>query len=454
MADHHNPDGAPTRSLRAPAPAAAASRVRVPTWAVEVVAGPDAGRRVETCEALVRVGTDAGNDLVLGDDTVSRRHLELERGPRGVLVRDLGSRNGTLLEGRSVLQAWLLPGDRLALGQTRLQLRLDAGEAELELSGAESFGQLVGGSEAMRRAFAELRRAADEDLSLLIEGETGTGKELAARAVHGHSVRRNGPFHVLDCNLLPAAAERGLLGHPAPAPEAPEYVGALEAAHGGTLLLDEVGEVPLAQQARLLRALEARERPGPDGRARPVDVRLVCTTQKNLEEEVRRGHFREDLYHRLAGRRVRLPPLRARREDVPLLAGALLGARGTGRPDAALLRALEGHDWPGNVRELRNVLERAPALEDAADAESLLGPAGAAAPAPVRELCKLSYHEAKDRVLAQFEHHYFAEVMREVGFDMQRAEERTELSMQSLYRLLKKNGLRIKELRSAGDLDK
>ncbi|MBF5042528.1 FHA domain-containing protein [Aggregicoccus sp. 17bor-14] len=450
-----------TQSLRAPLPP---PRVRVATWAVEVLAGPDAGLRVETSEDLLRVGSGEDNDLVLSDPTVSRRHVELERDARGLRVRDLGSRNGTLLEGRGVLHAPLQPGERLQLGATRLLVRGETGARELELSADARFGQLVGASERMRHAFALLRHAAaHEDLSLLIEGETGTGKELAARAVHQHSLRQRGPFHVLDCALLPPAAERELFGAPAgPGPDAPPaFVGALEAARGGTLVLDEVGEVPLSLQARLVRALEAREVPGRGAR---VDLRLVATTQKNLEEEVRRGRFREDLYHRLAGLRVRLPPLRARREDLPLLARALGEERGgPGALPPALLALLEGYDWPGNVRELRNVLEGSGALEAAGEApeaaRALLarGPgaqdatlAGARTPG----LCKLSYHEAKDRVLAQFERHYFAEVMREVGFDMPRAEERTGLSMQSLYRLLKKNGLRIKELKNAEDLDK
>jgi two-component system, NtrC family, response regulator GlrR len=464
MADH-NPRTAsapasgelPTRSLRVASP----GRCVVRSWAVEVLSGPDAGRRVETDEDLLRVGTDAANDLVLSDATVSRRHLELARSARGLLVRDLGSRNGTLLEERGVLQAWVQPGDRLTLGQTRLALHLDVGSREQELSAEEHFGQLVGTGERMRRLFAELRQAAREDLSLLIEGETGTGKELAARAVHAHSARRHAPLHVLDCNLLPPAAERELFGQPASA-GAPALLGALEAARGGTLVLDEVGEVPLGLQARLVRALEARELPGGGG---PVDLRLVATTQKNLEEEVRQGRFREDLFFRLAGRRVRLPPLRARREDLPVLSRALSSARGLEARELApsLLALLEGHDWPGNVRELRNVLERGWALFAAEppgalealgeDARDLLAPGarrtdpalpGAQAPG----LCRLPYHEAKDRVLAQFERHYFAEVLREVGFDMPRAEERTELSMQSLYRLLKKNGLRIKDLRN------
>ena len=180
----------------------APGKVEVREWTLEVLSGEDKGKKVTTLGGLIRVGSDTGNDLVLTDATVSRRHLEIERTPLGLLLRDLSSRNGTWIEMTRILQAFVEPGDRISLGQTRLVVKQAAASTQVELAGADSFGELVGASIAMRTAFAELRRAASGDLNLLIEGETGTGKELAARAVHGHSARRHGPFRVVDCNLI------------------------------------------------------------------------------------------------------------------------------------------------------------------------------------------------------------------------------------------------------------
>ncbi|MFZ5470700.1 MAG: sigma 54-interacting transcriptional regulator, partial [Myxococcota bacterium] len=274
-----------TESVAAPKP----SRVELREWTVEVEAGPDQGRKVTTLGSLIRIGSDPTNDLVLTDSTVSRRHLEIERTPGGLLLRDVGSRNGTFVDGRQVLQAYLEPGDKATLGKTKLALKQQTKGTQVELDGGESFGELVGGSEAMRVVFAELRRAAKGGLSLLIEGETGTGKELAARAVHAHSDRRGGPFRVVDCNLITEeAAERELFG------DAKEGIpGVFEAAQGGMVFLDEVGELPQALQPKLLRVLETHElvRPG-ENQPRRLDVRIIASTHRNLDEEVRANRFR------------------------------------------------------------------------------------------------------------------------------------------------------------------
>jgi two-component system, NtrC family, response regulator GlrR len=412
------------------------ARVQVHEWTVEVLAGPDKGRKVKTLEGLVRVGSDPTNDLVLTDPTVSRRHLEVERTPRGLLLRDLGSRNGSWVEGRSILQGYLQPGDKVILGKTRLAVKLEARGTEVELAGAESFGDLYGASDQMRALFSELRRVAREDMNLLIEGETGTGKELAARAVHAHSARRHGAFTVVDCSVLTEAnVEREL---------------ALETATGGTVFFDEVGELLPTIQPRFLRLLEAKA----------LDVRIVASTNKNLEEEVRAGRFRADLFFRLAVARARIPPLRTRKADIPLLARAIL--RSVGTPfelSAQTLSLFEGYDWPGNVRELRNVIERGALMQETGSAnwlDFLATPGrqkGETTTKSASELAAtLPYHEAKDRVLSDFERVYFAEVMKSSGFDIKIAESKTGLSMQSLYRLLKKNGLRLKDLKNAEGL--
>lgn len=440
-----------------------ASRLQLHEWALEVAGGPDKGKKVKTLDALIRVGSDPSNDLVLTDPTVSRRHLEVERTALGLLLRDLGSRNGTFVEGRQTLQAYLSSGDKVTLGKTKLVLRQEAKATEVEVAGADSFGDLVGASEKMRTVFAELRRIAREDMNLLIDGETGTGKELAARAVHEHSARRHGPFRVVDCNLITEeAAERELFGQLRGAPSSEGGKGVFEAAAGGTVFLDEVGELPLSLQPKLLRVLETREIPAV-GEAGPqaVDVRIIASTNHNLEEEVRQGRFRADLFFRLAVGRVRLPPLRTRRDDLPVLARHILKAlRATFELTPQTLSLFEGYDWPGNVRELRNVLERGALMQETGNTSWLdfMASAPQQGAEPQRSVgalvVGLPYHEAKDRVVAEFERLYFAEVMKESGFDIKLAEQRTGLSMQSLYRLLKKNGLRLKDLKNAEGLDR
>ncbi len=414
------------------------STVKVHEWSVEVVAGPDKGQTLKTLQSLVRIGTEGLNDLVLSDPTVSRRHVEIERTTRGFVVRDLGSRNGVFLDGHQVLQAIVLPGGKLLVGKTRLAVKQEARATELEVTSDDRFGELFGTSEAMRSAFALLRRVAREDLSLLIEGETGTGKELAARGVHHQSSRRHGPFQVVDCTRL----------------EEDDIQQAFEGARGGTLFLDEVGELSASLQPKLLRLLEAEE----------VDLRVIASTARNLDEEVRHERFRKDLYFRLAVARVRLPPLRARKEELPQLALHLvehLGSKVELSPQT--LSLFEGYDWPGNVRELRNVLERGALMQDVGSSQwldFLATPEDGGAPTRragvevADVLVALPYHQARDRVLGDFERVYFAEVMRKAGFDIKLAEDMTGLSMQSLYRLLKKNGLRLKDLKNAEGLDR
>ena len=455
----HEHDDEKTRSV---ASNVAPGKVEVREWTLEVLSGEDKGKKVTTLGGLIRVGSDTGNDLVLTDATVSRRHLEIERTPLGLLLRDLGSRNGTWIEMTRILQAFVEPGDRISLGQTRLVVKQAAASTQVELAGADSFGELVGASIAMRTAFAELRRAATGDLNLLIEGETGTGKELAARAVHAHSARRHGPFRVVDCNLITEEmAERELFGRPAGADPSDEPgPGVFEAAAGGTVFLDEVGELPAGLQPKLLRVLETREVRAGEGRMREVDVRIIASTTRNLDEEARLKKFRPDLYYRLAVARVRLPPLRTRREDIPVLAHQILsGLKTAFELTPQTLSLLEGYDWPGNVRELRNVLERGALMQETGSTRWLdFAQKPQQSKEPPRSILDLvagmSYHEAKDRVLADFERLYFAEVMRSSAFDMEAAERKTGLSMQSLYRLLKKNGLRLKELKNADRAEK
>jgi len=334
-----------------------------------VLAGPDAGARSVATGARVVIGTHASAELVLTDTTVSRFHCELEVGDGFVTVRDLGSKNGTRISGLVVVEARLEGTATLVLGHSEIEVRLGGTFTELPLSERESFGELIGRSPAMRAVYAQLERATAADATVLLLGETGTGKELAARAIHEQGAR-GGPYVVIDCGALPPGLidaelygyERGAFtGAHASRP------GAFELASGGTVFLDEIGELPADLQPKLLRVLEAREvqRIGSE-RPVPVDVRIIAATNRDLRGEVNAGRFRADLFYRLAVLEIRLPPLREHVDDIPQLVDAFLEAtEREGAPEAARLRdpavraELARHRWPGNVRELRNHVERA-----------------------------------------------------------------------------------------------
>jgi DNA-binding NtrC family response regulator len=320
----------------------------------------------------VTIGTLAENDLVLSDPAVSRRHAVVEEMASGWLLKDLGSTNGTFLGNVRVKEGFLEPGALIRLGNTELTFSRVEERIETPESSAERFGGLIGGSLPMRQVFGILERVAPTDVTVLLLGETGTGKELAARAVHEHSRRAGRPFIVFDCGAVPPnLIESELFGHEKGAftDAVKDRPGAFELADGGTLFLDEIGELDLQLQPKLLRALDRREvkRVGA-GQAVAVDARVVAATNRDLEAEVKEGRFREDLYYRLSAVSVFLPPLRKRRDDIGPIAVRLLSAiaKETVRkidgiaPEA--VEVLRSQPWPGNVRELRNVLVRAAAL--------------------------------------------------------------------------------------------
>ncbi|MGK4008181.1 sigma 54-dependent Fis family transcriptional regulator [Sorangium sp. So ce1036] len=331
--------------------------------------GPDAGASVELPGPEARLGTGRDADLLLKDPTVSRFHLVLRIEGDNIRVLDAGSRNGTTVDGIRVRDAYARPDSAIGLGGTVLRLRMLPDMVELPLSPHDRFGQMLGQSVAMRRLFALLERVAPRDSTLLIEGETGTGKEIVARSVHAASARAHRPFVVFDCSAVSAnLIESELFGHLRAAftGATNDRVGRFEAADGGTLFLDEIGELPLELQPKLLRAIENREivRIG-SNTPRRVDVRIIAATNRCLTREVERGTFREDLYYRLAVVPVRLPPLRERIEDIPLLVRqfeAEWRAHGAAPiPDEVVAR-LKRQSWPGNVRELRNKIDRMLAL--------------------------------------------------------------------------------------------
>ncbi len=390
----------------------------------------------------VTVGSAEGNDLVVRDDTVSRRHLELSTRGGTLFVKDLDSRNGTRFQGSRIREAFVPVGAALVLGE--VELRIDSDDD----AGRATFGPMESVAPKMMDALRALARIAPSDATVLLEAETGSGKEVTARALHQASGRAQGPFETVDCGALPAElAAAELFGHVKGAYTGAERArpGAFERAERGTLFLDEVGELPLELQPLLLRALENREvRRVGDERVRTVDVRVVAATNRDLDAEVERGRFRADLLHRLAVVRVRLPPLRERLEDLPLLVRAILdqlGARARGFSlSGEVLQRFAVHRWPGNVRELKNLIERAVALGDVPELPAAEGKAPPGAPR------SLDYHQAREDALAGFERDFVVHVLKSCDGNVSRAAREAGIDRVYLHKLIKKHGLDVDRL--------
>lgn len=332
--------------------------------------GPDKGARVGI-DASLTIGSQSECGLILGDPTVSRSHAEISRTSEGYLLQDLGSTNGTFLNGVRVDRAYLREGAILTMGETELEFDSGSRGEPARGSGLAVFGEMVAVSESMKRVFALLEGLAASDITVLLEGETGTGKELAARAIHERSPRAGGPFVVFDCSTVPSELmESELFGHVKGAftGAAESRKGAVEDAKGGTLFLDEIGELPLSLQPKLLRLLDRKEfrRLGTTETV-STDIRFVTATNRDLGSLVKQDKFRKDLLYRVSPARVVLPPLRDRQEDIPVLGRHFMGQL-TKRKEGSLtigsdaMKALKGHNWPGNVREMKNILETAAAL--------------------------------------------------------------------------------------------
>lgn len=415
-----------------------------------VVSGEDAGKTLILERGTYRVGKHPGNDLVLRDSAASNVHLLVEVHDAGVRLIDNRSTNGSFVRGTRFTSLEGGPGMDLRIGRTDLRLLpAEMPLARLPVSQGTRFGDLVGQSIGMREVFGVLDRAAQSSSDLLIRGETGTGKELAARAVHAASDRSKGPFVVCDLTTVPAdLVESEIFGHLKGAftGATSDRAGAFERAHGGTLFLDEVGELPLETQTRLLRALERREvkRIGATD-FRQVDVRVISATHRNLAEEVTARRFREDLYFRLAVISVALPPLRDRIEDTDLIVDAVL--KRLGRPSSALTSStramLKTYRWPGNVRELRNVVERAVCL----GAEHAFGARADAEPAR-RER---PFKEAKEAIVSSFERDYLADLMKRCEGNISQAAREADLDRVHLRKLLTKHGLTARGDRATRD---
>ncbi len=408
--------------------------------------------------AAVTVGSGESADLRITDDeTVSRLHARFMLTEGGVLVVDEGSRNGTWIGQVRLQRATVSEDTRVRVGNTTLSIRIDEEAKALPLSRRTRMGDAIGFSPEMRHVFSLLERVAAADVTVLLEGESGVGKEVLTRALHSFSPRKDAPLVTIDCGAIPRdLIESELFGH-----ERGSFTGATQArrglfeqADGGTIFLDEIGELPLDLQPKLLRVLESREvRPVGSNAVRHVDVRVVAATNRNLADEVRRGAFRQDLFYRLSVARVRIPPLRDRASDVDVLATSFY--REVLRNESAalppdVLDLLRSYRWPGNVRELRNVVSRyallgfsGRALFDEQSPDSRGGAdAAAAAASAAADWQGRPYHQARQVVLDRFEVEFTKDAMERANGVMLRAAELAGMARSSFYRLVEKHGIR------------
>ena len=390
------------------------------------------------------IGTHERNDVRLTDARVSRFHCDLSLEAGEVKVRDLGSRNGTLLDGVRVVEAFVRSGSQLVLGGTTLRFELLEQAARLPISMRREFHGVIAESIPMRAALAYVERAAKSEMTVLLEGETGTGKGKVADAIHRASARGRGPFIVVDCGAIPEALiESELYGHEKGSftGASERRAGAFEDAAGGTIFLDEIGELPLEQQPKLLRVLESKEirRVGSSAHHK-VDVRIIAATHRDLRRDVNLGRTRADLYFRLAVLRIVLPPLRERAEDLPALARELLHGSGASVETAArlltpeLLNVLRRGAWPGNVRELRNYLERCLAFEEALP----LGEVSSAHACAAID-ASVPYALARRRTLDDFERRYVQALLVRHGGKVSQAAATAGMDRVYLHKLSKRH---------------
>ncbi len=435
---------------RLPSPA-----VRPPLRAtVAVVRGPDRGSEVGLGTTAVTVGSDTGCDLVLRDEAVSGVHVLLARTGAQVLVEDLDSTNGTQVGGHGITKALVPLGSIVRIGRTVLHLRGDDHTMVLSPHDEDHLEDLHGGSVTMRYLYALVGRVAPTDASVFVDGETGTGKELVARALHALSHRSRGPFLVFDGSAVaPTLAAAHLFGHAKGAFTGAdrERVGVFEEARGGTVFLDEIDSLPAEVQPQLLRVLEAHEvtRLG-EVTPRSVDVRVVVASRSSPEDAVLDGSLREDLYFRLAVVRVTMPRLSDRIEDLPALVRILLDRLGADYltvDEGPAMERLRAHGWPGNVRELRNTLERALALAPASaatldDLPIVIGRLRSAPePGPGSLHLDLPYKDAKAQVIAEWEAAYLAAAFARSGGNLSATARALDLSRTHLRKLLRDHGI-------------
>jgi DNA-binding NtrC family response regulator len=416
-------------------------------------------------KSSITIGAMEDNDLVVSDDTVSRYHCRIVQEDTAYLLVDLGSTNGTFINRVRIKEAYLKPGCTIGLGNTEVKFHSADEKVEIVPSRKEKLGRMVGRHVKMRELYAVLEKIAPTSTTVVIEGETGTGKEVVAQTIHDLSPRASGPIMVFDCGAVPDnLIESELFGH-----EKGSFTGAImtrqglfEMAHGGTLFLDELGELPLDLQPKLLRALEQREiRRVGSNKPIKVDVRIIAATNRNLEDEVRAGRFRQDLFYRLSVVRVFLPPLRERAEDIPLLIKHFLEGNFNKRADAtpkvggvsrASMDLLQTYKWPGNVRELVNTIERAVSfaegelIEPRDLPETVRGEESAprrAGSAPMQALADTdaTFKDAKERWVSSFERDYILQLLKKNKGNISHAAREADIDRKYFRKLMRKYGI-------------
>ena len=428
------------------------------SYRLRVVAGPDQGKEHMLDEGTTMVGTHADNDLVLTDATVSRYHLEIRVRRDGIEIRDLDTTNGTKHGGARIGSVVLSGAARLRLGK-HTEMDVEPVDTNVDLGewSGDRFGDVLGTTAPMKRLFALLSKAAPTEATILLQGETGTGKEAIAEAVHRNSRRNKGSFVVVDCGSIPhelIASE--LFGHAKGSftGAGADKEGLIEAANHGTLFLDEIGELALDLQPQLLRVLDRRQvRRVGETQSVDVDIRVIAATHRDLRAMVKAGQFREDLYYRLAVVATFVPPLRERKADIPALATwfAEKMGRGSFAQSPSLIDQLQKHDWPGNVRELRNVVERALSLGEAALAD--LSDSRPSMPAVTEEtvekrqsnpdVLELPFKEAKAQLVEAFERDYLVALLARHHGNISRAASEAGIDRNYIHRLVKKYGLEV-----------
>ncbi len=425
---------------------------RTQGFVLEVISGPDAGRSLSldvTQATPLYIGKSEACALALSDTRVSRRHAAVFVEDNRLRLTDAGSLNGTTVNGIQISDAWLTGGEIIGAGGSTLGVRAVGGPPEPVQLGTR-FGRVLGSSPEMCRLYPLCHRLARSDVPVIIEGETGTGKELLAESIHEMSKRSKGEFVVFDCTAVPPGlVESSLFGH-----EKGAFTGAVssrrgvfEQASGGTLLIDEIGDLELGLQSKLLRAIERSEvqRVGGTGWTR-VDVRVLAATRRDLEREIQAGRFRDDLFYRLAVTRIEMPPLRRRTGDIEVLVRSFWASLG-GEPaelTPELIARFESYSWPGNVRELHNAVAHRIALGDLSNVESIrrsLPPpppeasAAASLPDVMGQIISrgMPFIPARSLVVAEFERRYCEWVLEKAGGNVTRAAEQSGLARRYFY---------------------
>ena len=412
-------------------------RIEIARFRLCVVTGPDAPGDVESVTSDLTIGTDPAQDLPLTDPYVSSHHCVIRISDDGLICEDLDSTNGTFVSGIRVTRAVITPGDTIRVGATTLAVELPGDTLSEPLSRHDHFGRVLGRSAAIRRVFALLERVAATDATILIEGETGTGKSVLAEAVHERGPRAGKPFVVVDCGALPRnLLESELFGHERGAftGAVETRVGLFESARGGTLLLDEIGELPIDLQPKLLRVLERRaiRRVGSNVEV-PVDVRLIAATNRDLRCAINQRTFRSDLWYRINTVRVVIPPLRDRREDIEMLVARFYQQQldnPAARPPHALVRTMMRGAWRGNVRELQSAVERSlmgfPCLDEGAATGARQG---------------VPFRTAKNLAAQDWEKRYLSELLPAHDGNVSRAARAAKMNRSHLSELVHRHGL-------------